>query len=78
MRIIFLPPYSPDFNPIEKAFSLMKNWFKKHYELVGRAWTDHENLDRAPNLLLGLVDGIPAKYAEAWFHDCGYPEGDFD
>jgi transposase len=29
----FLPPYSPDFNPIEEAFAQLKAWMKKHYLL---------------------------------------------
>ena len=28
-RLIFLPPYSPDFNPIEKYWSFLKNKLKK-------------------------------------------------
>ena len=27
-RVIFLPPYSPDYNPIETAFSTIKLWIK--------------------------------------------------
>lgn len=27
-RLIFLPPYSPDFNPIEKFWANMKRWIK--------------------------------------------------
>ena len=30
----FLPPYSPDFNPIELTFSLLKAWMRRHYRLV--------------------------------------------
>ncbi|GET01378.1 homeodomain-like protein [Rhizophagus clarus] len=26
--VIFLPPYSPDYNPIETAFSVIKSWIK--------------------------------------------------
>lgn len=29
----FLPPYSPDFNPIEEAFAELKAWLKKNYLL---------------------------------------------
>ena len=29
----FLPPYSPDFNPIEEAFAEMKAWMRKNYIL---------------------------------------------
>ena len=27
-RVVFLPPYSPDFNPIETAFSTIKSWIR--------------------------------------------------
>jgi transposase len=29
----FLPPYSPDLNPIEEAFAELKAWMKRHYLL---------------------------------------------
>jgi hypothetical protein len=29
-RVIFLPPYSPDYNPIETAFSTVKSWIKRN------------------------------------------------
>lgn len=31
----FLPPYSPDFNPIEYSFSVIKNAFKQNYGING-------------------------------------------
>jgi transposase len=30
--IIFLPPYSPDLNPIEKFWANMKKWIKQQIE----------------------------------------------
>lgn len=30
--LIFLPPYSPDFNPIEKFWANMKRWIKQQIE----------------------------------------------
>src|SRR5262249_16352931 len=29
-RVRFLPPYSPDFNPIEQAFAKLKAFFRAH------------------------------------------------
>src|ERR1700678_4047208 len=33
VRIIFLPPYSPDLNPIEEAISKIKAWIRRNYDL---------------------------------------------
>src|SRR2546423_15389324 len=33
-RVEFLPPYSPDFNPIETCFSVIKSFLKRHRDFV--------------------------------------------
>lgn len=30
--LLFLPPYSPDYSPIELVFSLLKAWMKRHWQ----------------------------------------------
>jgi transposase len=38
-KLIYLPPYSPDFNPIEKAFAKLKAGLRKAARrTVGRLW----------------------------------------
>lgn len=32
--LVFLPPYSPDFNPIEATFGDLKAWIKRNYKLA--------------------------------------------
>ena len=32
--LLYLPPYSPDYNPIEEAFSYIKYYLRKHDELM--------------------------------------------
>jgi len=34
IRVEFLPPYSPDLNPIELAFSVLKNYLKKNRDFI--------------------------------------------
>jgi transposase len=34
VKLAKLPPYSPDYNPIEEAFAELKAWMRKHYALA--------------------------------------------
>ena len=34
VHLEYLPSYSPDFNPIEEAFTELKAWIKKNYALM--------------------------------------------
>jgi len=41
-KVLFIPPYSPEFNPIEKLFSVFKNYINKKVNVV----TKFVNLDK--------------------------------
>ena len=61
--LLFLPPYSPDFNPIEKAFARFKAMLRKAAErTVAGLWA-----------LIGKLTDIfrPAECAN-YFSSCGY------
>ncbi len=45
-RLLFLPPYSPDFNPIEMAFSKLKAGLRKAAEAHARRALDHNRAAR--------------------------------
>jgi transposase len=62
-EILYLPPYSPDLNPIEEALSKMKHLLRKI-----RARTK-EALIEAMGRALGAVS---AKDARGFFVNCGY------
>jgi transposase len=34
VQLEYLPPYSPDFNPIEETFAELKAWMKRNYLLA--------------------------------------------
>ena len=65
-ELVFLPPYSPDFSPIEEAFSKIKSLLRKAkarerdalVEAIGRA-----------------LSAITARDAHGYFGHCGYPIG---
>lgn len=37
-QLRYLPPYSPDFNPIEMTFHVLKAWIRRHYFRVRGRW----------------------------------------
>lgn len=62
-RMLFLPPYSPDFNPIEKAFSKLKALLRKAAErTVSGLW------DRIGH----LIEFVEPQEARNFFNSCGY------
>ena len=54
----YLPPYSPDLNPIEKMWSKIKAYLRAEQARTSR--TLHSAISRAYNT-------VTAKDAEAWF-----------
>ena len=60
--LVFLPPYSPDLNPIEEAFSKIKNLVRKAGERT------REALDEAIAQALGA---ITPQDVVGWFAHCG-------
>jgi transposase len=62
-RVIWLPPYSPDFSPIELMWSKVKTYLKK-----AKARTQEE-LEKAIALALKTITTSDCRN---WFRHCGY------
>ena len=60
----YLPPYSPDYNPIEKAWSKVKT----HLRAAGA-----RTRRRLHGALKQALSQITKRDAAAWFAHCGYP-----
>lgn len=63
-ELVFLPSYSPDLNPIEEAFSKIKNILRK---LAAR--THEAALVEA---MSGALSEVTPWDAAGWFDHCGY------
>ena len=63
-RLLFLPAYSPDFSPIEEAFSKLKPFLRR---VAART---REELQEA---IAAALDLITVQDALGWFTHCGYP-----
>jgi transposase len=61
--VLYLPPYSPDFNPIEKLFSKLKALLRKAARRsINALWQE-----------IGiLLDSIAAEECSHYFTSCGY------
>lgn len=61
--LVYLPPYSPDLNPIELAFSKLK---AKLRQAAARTVTDLENA------IAQICDQFTSQECKAYFRHCGY------
>lgn len=62
-RLEYLPPYSPDLNPIELAFAKLKALLRK---------AAARTIDQLEPLIATSVDKLQAKECLAYFRHCGY------
>ncbi len=62
-RLIYLPAYSPDFNPIEQAWSKIKQLLRS-----AKART----VEALESAITEALAAVTAENALAWFSHCGY------
>ncbi len=61
--LLYLPPYSPDFNPIEKLFAKLKALLRKAAKRTVNALWDHIGI---------LLDAFPPGECKNYFASAGY------
>ena len=59
----YLPPYSPDLNPIEKMWSKLKAFLRKKKVRLAQD---------LPDAVRQAFDTITPQDCAGWFHSCGY------
>jgi len=62
-RLAFLPPYSPDFNPIEQVFAKIKHWLRM---------AQARSIDAIHDHVAGLVGAISSTECANYFRNAGY------
>lgn len=61
--LLYLPPYSPDFNPIEQCWAKIKQLLRS---------AKARFMDALDQALTDAIAAITPQNAAAWFHHCGY------
>lgn len=62
-RLLFLPPYSPDFNPIELAFAKLK----EHLRAAAA-----RSADELLTATAAAIDAVSPADAHGFYHHCGF------
>lgn len=62
-KLLFLPRYSPEYNPIEPCWSKMKNALRTRAARM---------LDALEEALAAAMESITPRDARGWFSHCGY------
>jgi transposase len=62
-QLLFLPPYSPDLNPIEEAFSKIKNLLRK---------AGARNREALVEAIALAISALTLEDVAGWLAHCGY------
>jgi transposase len=72
IHVVFLPPYSPDLNPIEAAFSSVKAWIRRHNTEIRAAMESPDSEDGITALTMAVMESVTPQKANGWYRDSGY------
>lgn len=64
-KLIYLPPYLPDYNPIEQAFSFIKAWLRHHEDQTVLS-------EERPWIIFEATHAVTVDNACGWISNCGY------
>jgi putative transposase len=62
-RRLFLPPYSPDLNPIEQAFAKLKHWLRQ---------AQARSIPETHDAIARIIERFPPNECAAFFENSGY------
>lgn len=63
--VLFLPPYSPDLNPMEEAFSYIKYFLREHGDII-------DAFDSPTQVLHAAFNSITSEQCNGWITHSGY------
>jgi hypothetical protein len=71
MRLLYIPAYSPDLNPIEEAFSAIKAWLRSNRDYV-LGETEGRGCDPYTLIWEAVYGVVTPEKAYGWFKHSEY------
>jgi hypothetical protein len=71
VKLLYLPAYSPDFNPIEECFSYIKHYIRRH-GIKFRAAITSGDLALVKMFFYEALDTVTSTAAKGWMTHSGY------
>jgi transposase len=68
VQLEYLPPYSPDYNPIERSFKVLKSWIKRNAQQQDDWQNFQYFLEYAVQCSCYKIN------CREWYRKCGYPD----
>ena len=69
-RLLYLPASSPDFTPLELAFSAIEAWLRKNHDRVNRELESPDGT--VYNTLWEGIHSVTVEHTKGWYMHCGY------
>ncbi|KAF8592790.1 hypothetical protein K439DRAFT_1323592, partial [Ramaria rubella] len=69
--LLYLPPYSPDFNPIEECFSYMKSILRRNGAPF-RATLEAKNEEGIKCFVSNALSSVTPRHMRGWFSHSNY------
>ncbi|KIK81789.1 hypothetical protein PAXRUDRAFT_40216, partial [Paxillus rubicundulus Ve08.2h10] len=70
MHLVYLPPYSPNFNPIEEAFSAIKAWIQGNQNYAQGELSGEETANPYTMIWEAVFMTVTHDKVAGWYHDC--------
>ncbi|THU89014.1 hypothetical protein K435DRAFT_678818 [Dendrothele bispora CBS 962.96] len=72
MKLIYLPPYSPDFDPIEEGFRSMKGWMRGNREYVAGELSGLPTADPYAMIWTAVYEAMTPANINTFYNNSGY------
>ncbi|KAE9389159.1 hypothetical protein BT96DRAFT_835293 [Gymnopus androsaceus JB14] len=71
-HLVYLPPYSPDYNPMKEGFSALKAWIRRNRDYVLGELSRDPTCNPIAMLWEGVLTTFDPEFIRGWYHNSGH------